>query len=356
MKNASPLTISIALCTYNGERFLQEQLDSLGAQTRLPDEVVVGDDGSADRTMEILEHWAEKVPFPVRIQRNTKGLGPAKNFEAVMERCTGDIVFLCDQDDVWFPEKIQKMSAVFEARPEIGLVYCEASTIDENGRDLGIARSEISRAHVLNSAMNLFSPNCTRHNPPGCCSAVRRVLLEKVLPIPEDLGHDMLLFLRVPALADVKTLWEPLIQYRFHGQNASFHDDWQAEFRKIQSKERTCYRWETGVYFLLEPKIQAFLDWLEGVPDSPYKRRCIRYVKGNQVHYPNRYHLQRNFFIFFPLFFWEVFTGRYFQRFQPFKSMAYDVLTGLKNGLNPIATLKLAGNVIGKVWRKLLCR
>lgn len=347
-------SISIALCTYNGERFLQEQLDSLAAQTRLPDEVVVGDDGSTDGTMEILERWAETVPFPVRIQKNENSLKAAGNFYATIERCTGDLIFLCDQDDVWLPEKLEKMTDIFARRPEVGLMYCQADTIDQNGQPLGVSRSKISRAHIMVSGWPLISPFCVRHNnPPGCCAAIRTSCVLLILPFNRNFPHDMFFYLRLPAVSEIVTLPEPLIRYRFHGNNVSFHGDWNAQFKEYLDREAHFYQWITGIYFNWENKIQAFLDWLETVPDSPYKQRYVRYIHGNQRHYPNRHRVQGNFFVFFPLFFVEVFTGRYFQRFQPFRSMAYDVWTGLKNGLDPLATLRLIGSLAGKVWRKI---
>ena len=103
------MKISIALCTYNGEKFLREQLDSFSVQTRLPDEVVVGDDCSTDRTVEILEEWAKTAPFRVEIVRNPQNLGYEKNFEQTMLRCTGDVIFPSDQDDVWLPEKLSRL-------------------------------------------------------------------------------------------------------------------------------------------------------------------------------------------------------------------------------------------------------
>jgi glycosyltransferase involved in cell wall biosynthesis len=113
--------ISIALATYNGERFLQEQLDSLAAQTLRPCELVVGDDGSTDGTLEILERFAERVPFPVHIQRNPANLGFADNFLATAGRCSGDFIAFSDQDDVWLPRKLERHAIALssEFRPEI---------------------------------------------------------------------------------------------------------------------------------------------------------------------------------------------------------------------------------------------
>ena len=146
-----------------------------------------------------------------------------------------------------------------------------------------------------------------------------------------------------------------MLELRSYDGMRGFADGYFACFRQFKDyieKEKVFYRWITGVYFNWEPKIQDFLDWLATVPDSPYKRRYVSYIHGNQRHYPNRHRVQQNFFVFFPLFFLEVFTGRYFQRFQPFRSMAYDVWTGVKNGLNPIKTLEVAGSVFRKIGRK----
>src|SRR5271165_5482550 len=99
-------TISVAMTTYNGERFLSEQLRSIAAQQRLPDELVVADDHSADRTWEIVTDFARTAPFPVRLHRNEPRLGWRGNFMSVLARCESDLIALCDQDDVWEPTKL----------------------------------------------------------------------------------------------------------------------------------------------------------------------------------------------------------------------------------------------------------
>src|SRR5215207_2518174 len=99
--------ISIALCTYNGEQYLQQQLDSFVAQSRPPDELVVCDDRSTDRTVPIVEDFAKRAPFRVELVINETNLGSTRNFEKAIGLCTGDIIFLADQDDVWLPEKLR---------------------------------------------------------------------------------------------------------------------------------------------------------------------------------------------------------------------------------------------------------
>ena len=108
------MRISIAMTTYNGSKYLKEQLDSFTKQTHLPDELVVTDDGSSDDTLEILENFAKKASFEVLIFRNNTNLGYAMNFGHAIGLCTGDLIFLSDQDDIWFPEKIETVSRFVE--------------------------------------------------------------------------------------------------------------------------------------------------------------------------------------------------------------------------------------------------
>ena len=109
--------ISVAMCTYNGEKYLHQQLASIAQQTRLPEEMVVCDDCSSDSTPEIIEEFARTVPFPVRFFRNPQNLGSTKNFEKAIGLCTGDMIALCDQDDIWMPEKLARQAEMMERDP-----------------------------------------------------------------------------------------------------------------------------------------------------------------------------------------------------------------------------------------------
>ena len=115
------MKISIAMATYNGARFLPEQLDSFSRQTRLPDELVVSDDGSQDETVAILEEFRARAPFVVRIVHNSERGGHAQNFGFALSHCTGDLISISDQDDVWKPEKIAWVDAIASHFP---LVDC----------------------------------------------------------------------------------------------------------------------------------------------------------------------------------------------------------------------------------------
>ncbi len=129
--------ISVAMATFNGETFLREQLDSLSQQELLPYELIVGDDGSTDRTLEIIEDFAVKAPFPVRITSNPKNLGFGDNFLAAAQRCTGDWIAFCDQDDVWLPNKLSDCAAAIEAHPDLCQVLQRAELCDVELNYLG---------------------------------------------------------------------------------------------------------------------------------------------------------------------------------------------------------------------------
>src|SRR5687768_8037049 len=112
--------VSIALATYNGEKYLPAQLDSIARQTVCPDHLVVGDDASNDRTERLVREFAVATGIPLSFERNDERLGSTRNFARILSRAPGEIIFLCDQDDVWVPTKLARALAEFERRPTIG--------------------------------------------------------------------------------------------------------------------------------------------------------------------------------------------------------------------------------------------
>ena len=129
--------ISVALCTYNGERFLAPQLASIAKQTRLPDELVISDDRSTDRTVAIVREYAAAASFPVRVFVNERNLGYTANFARAIQLCEGDLIALSDQDDLWYPNRLERSEYEFLSHPQAGLVFSDADLIDEQGRTLG---------------------------------------------------------------------------------------------------------------------------------------------------------------------------------------------------------------------------
>ncbi|MBC7795807.1 MAG: glycosyltransferase family 2 protein, partial [Pyrinomonadaceae bacterium] len=182
-------TTSIALCTYNGAKFLDEQLESIARQTRLPDELVICDDCSTDETAQIVKRFAETGVFPVRFCVNEKNLGSTKNFEKAIELCAGEIIFLCDQDDFWEPTKIEKIVAEFEQDGQIGLVFSDAEIVDENLRKLNIKLSdltftpEIRRTIETKSFLQIL---LLRNYITGATLAFKSEFRREFLPLPID--------------------------------------------------------------------------------------------------------------------------------------------------------------------------
>ena len=222
--NKDPLTSGVALCTFNGIAYLSEQLESLLAQKRLPDRIVIFDDASDDGTWEFLQTWANEAPLPVFVHRNSRRMGIVRNFEAAVSALDTELVFLCDQDDIWFPEKIDELARMFESDSELLLVYTNAQLVDCDARDLKISLfealdlSEDERNRIRNG--DTFSVLCRRNLATGATVAFRRSLLGLALPFPEDWLHDEWLAITAAARGKVVLTDVSSIQYRQHSRNA----------------------------------------------------------------------------------------------------------------------------------------
>ena len=170
-------TISVAMATYNGATYLREQLDSILAQSHLPIEIVIGDDGSRDDTVRIAEAFASEAPFPVRIYRNETNLGFADNFLTTAERCTGDWIAFCDQDDYWYPSKLARIAAEIEGRTdqELVMVCHVAEVVDAKLTPTGKLLPAIDRTHLepANSQTGFWCMG-------GCVMVVRGDLVREI--------------------------------------------------------------------------------------------------------------------------------------------------------------------------------
>ena len=132
------MTVSVAIALYNGERFIEQQLDTVRLQTVKPSQVVLCDDCSSDGTITAVTEYIRKYSLQDSWQlfKNEKNLGYAKNFYHAMELCEGDIIYLCDQDDIWKADKIEKMNKAMEENPDIALLMCKGGVVDAEGEDL----------------------------------------------------------------------------------------------------------------------------------------------------------------------------------------------------------------------------
>jgi glycosyltransferase involved in cell wall biosynthesis len=212
-------TISVALCTYNGARFLEQQLASVLAQERRPDELVVCDDRSTDRTVQLLEAFARTSPFPVRIHVNPVNLGSTMNFDRAMRLGAGSLIAFCDQDDVWHPTRLSRCARAFQDDPALGLIFSNGHLMDDSGSPLpgrlwdkftfGAAiRERIQHGDMLPLVRYRFVT--------GATVMFRAHLREYFCPAAGEWLHDGWIAACAACLAGVAFLDEPLIQYRIH--------------------------------------------------------------------------------------------------------------------------------------------
>jgi len=215
-----PQSISVAMCTYNGAKYLHEQLDSITNQTRLPDELIVCDDCSSDNTIQIVKEFASKAPFLVRYYVNSKNLGPTKNFEKAITLCNGDIIALADQDDVWKTQKLSKYEMALIKHPTAGYVFSNAEILDENLISLNSCLWDMLRfthegfnSNIINQINTLLERNVVT----GMSMAFRALIKKLVLPVSPLWSHDgWIALLASSAGLQGIALPEKLAYYRRH--------------------------------------------------------------------------------------------------------------------------------------------
>lgn len=212
--------ISVALATYNGERYIEAQLDSIRLQTRPADEVIIRDDGSTDGTSQIIERYIREHGMAGwDFQVNSKNLGYAMNFKQILCMTKGDIVFLSDQDDVWESQKIEKMVRVMEQDERILSLACAFSCIDQNGEPLAYQnprRMYDGQVHPVS-----YTSFCKDFGYPGMTVALRGVVrdLYAQVTVHDPAAHDFILGTISSALDGFCFFGERLVRYRQHGNN-----------------------------------------------------------------------------------------------------------------------------------------
>ncbi|WP_199186731.1 glycosyltransferase family 2 protein [Cryobacterium sp. M96] len=227
---ASMPRVSVALCTYNGSEFIEEQLRSILDQTLQASEIVVSDDGSTDGTPaavdRIVAAWQGEhpgQPVTLHVIRNPAPLGVTANFEQALAVCTGELIALSDQDDVWPPERLALLAAEFQARPGLQLLHTDARLVDETGRPIGrtllatLGVSAADRAAV--HAGHAFDILLRRNIVTGATVMLRRELVGRARPFPAAWVHDEWLAIVAAATGTMDFLDDALVDYRQHGGN-----------------------------------------------------------------------------------------------------------------------------------------
>lgn len=206
--------VSIAMCTYNGEKYLRGQLDSIIDQTYMNLEIIVVDDGSKDGTMDILNKYASN-DSRIKIFQNEKNLGFVQNFSKAISLCNGDFIALADQDDIW---KNNKIEVFINEIGENTLIYSDAELIDEDGAILDKCLIWPNR-NLVSGACNkaFFFYNCVSGNT----LMFKRDLLTSILPIPAVSFHDIWIAYVASSLGTITYTDEPMTYYRRHQEQVT---------------------------------------------------------------------------------------------------------------------------------------
>ena len=223
-------TVSVALCTHNGARYVREQVTSILAQTLLPIEIVVSDDASSDDTLAIIRstvaEWAAsglETSVQLVVLENTRPLGVTANFEQAIRATSGSLVALCDQDDRWRSDRLESATAQFTKRADLDLLFTDARLIDGDGgvlpatllSTLEVGPRDRSVVHS-GEALKLF---IRRNLATGATVMFRRGVLTEALPFPRTWVHDEWLATLTACLGRVDLLDEALVDYRQHTSN-----------------------------------------------------------------------------------------------------------------------------------------
>jgi glycosyltransferase involved in cell wall biosynthesis len=206
------MKISVVIASYNGEKYIEDQILSIVGQTLKPDEIILSDDCSNDRTIEKFTSFCKKYNVKYKIISNDYNVGFSKNFENAMLHAGGDLVFISDQDDVWFNNKVEVIAEYFACRPELYLTINDCIFTNQNLISAGVKKStQIAKA--TGDISDFIA---------GCCSVYNSLYFDLIFPIPHNLFvYDSWLHFIGRTLKNIHFIGTPLQYYRRHDSNAS---------------------------------------------------------------------------------------------------------------------------------------
>lgn len=320
------LSLSVAMCTFNGGRFLDAQLASIAAQDRPPDELVVCDDGSSDGCSEIVKKFAQRSAFSTRLVVNDRNLGSTKNFEKAISLCQGAIVALADQDDVWYRHKLGRIEKVFSRSNEIILAFSDADMIDDGSCSLGArlwASFSFSRAEQIQVA-NGHALNVLLRHPvvTGATMAFRRECFDLFVPIPSKQIHDQWISFLLAARGNFEAISDPLMQYRQHqGQQVG---PGPRTLRELTQRVRLT---TANSYLNEAERFREFRDRLEEQRVAfPYAGFPLNEIKRKISHLEHRAQLPRARVARVPRVLQQMLNGDYWRYSTGWKSIAKDLI------------------------------
>jgi glycosyltransferase involved in cell wall biosynthesis len=327
------MRLSVAMCTFNGADFLPAQLASIAEQTRPPDELIICDDASTDQTRALLESFASTSSIPVSLHFSDQNTGSVKNFERAIGLCTGEVIALSDQDDVWRADKLERIEQEFNRNKEAGLVFSDAELVDENlhpvNRTVWQAVGFDAHKQKLIRTGRSLDVLITGWTVTGATMAFRSAYVTLALPVPTNIAmiHDGWIALTIAAVADVAFIEQPLIKYRQHERQQIGVPN-----RANMPPERGLQAFETAlrrrysatdlhkILSVLEERLQS----RQNTFDAP---RALAFISDYSLHLDVRANLPRKRLSRLPRILRELLTLRYHEYANGFKSAAKDLVS-----------------------------
>lgn len=213
---------SVAMCTYNGEKHIKNQLDSILSQSLAIDEIVICDDGSNDKTIEIIMQFQLEYPNKIFLHKNPINLGSNKNFEKAISLCNGDYIFLSDQDDIWKQNKVEKIIQYFSKNESAEAVFSNAELINDDNKkfknnnlwnSIGFIENQLNKPIDLYHHIKFKSNTVT-----GATLCIKQEIKPLILPIPDiqKFHHDEWIAIVIASRKKLEYLSDELISYRIH--------------------------------------------------------------------------------------------------------------------------------------------
>lgn len=244
------LTCSVAMTTYNREKYVVQQMSSIMHQSHAVDEVIIIDDGSQDDTVQIIQDFISKnFLLHWTLICNERNLGYTKNFEKCISKCHGDVIFLCNQDDVWYLEKVSKIIKVFESCEDYLSVAANFQIIDSKSDRITHTEEKNNcwcyskkRKFISDHLYQVDVTEVLNHNiSPGCTQALRKELVNEFLCNRYNTIHDYRITLHAALNGYMNYLDLPLVLYRVHENNSVGYPDYCLMRKRIKIHKSILY-------------------------------------------------------------------------------------------------------------------
>ncbi len=239
------MSYEVILATYNGERYIRTQVESILAQSIKPSRIIIRDDGSTDKTLSVLQELRNESDVDIKIISDGFNLGYIKNFEKLSEYVEAEFVFFSDQDDIWVERKAETLLTVFTSRNEANVVFSDAYLVNNNLQKLGTLWEHVK--FIPESGKIKLEKILLNNVVTGATMAVRKSFLVSVMPFPAKIPHDYWLASNACASESLIPVEEKLILYRQHENNqigakkSSLTDKLKAIFDANKRKKRIAH-------------------------------------------------------------------------------------------------------------------